>query len=76
MRTREISEYLNKNNISTPAVYRCMKYPYLDIDNYSKSKQWTHTSVYKVSSNKVYSGMTVQGKTNKVSFQASSKNYI
>ncbi len=67
---KEIAEYLNKRNIQTPAQYRCKKYPHLNVDNYTKRKKWTSSSVSKILKNIVYLGHTAQGKTTKVSFKS------
>lgn len=65
-----IAKYLNENNIATPAMYRCQSRPYLDLDNYSKRKEWTSQIICKMLRNEVYLGKTLQGKTSKVSFKS------
>ncbi len=67
---KEIANYLNDKGIATPAVYRCLSRPYLDIENYSKRKEWTSSIVCKMLKNRVYLGHTQQGKTTKVSFKS------
>lgn len=67
---KQISKWLNENNIATPAIYRCQTRPYLNIDNYSKRKEWTSSMICKMLRNKVYLGCTQQGKTSKVSFKS------
>ncbi len=67
---KEIAEHLNNKGVVTPAVYRCLSRPYLDVDNYSKRKAWTSSIVCKMLKNRVYLGHTQQGKTRKVSFKS------
>ncbi len=67
---KEIANYLNENKIATPAVYRCLSRPYLEIENYSKRKEWTSSAICKLLKNRVYLGHTQQGKTTKVSFKS------
>ncbi len=67
-----IADTLNKRGVSTPAVYRCLSRPYLNIDNYSRRKEWTSSMVCKMLKNRVYLGHTQQGKTTKVSFKSKS----
>ena len=66
----EIAKYLNNKSIETPAVYRCNKSPHLNIDNHSKRKEWTSSTICKMLKNRVYLGHTIQGKTEKVSFKS------
>jgi len=66
----DIAKYLNENDIMTPAMYRCSTRPYLNVDNYSKRKEWVSVTVRKMLKNIVYLGHTAQGKTNKVSFKS------
>ncbi len=67
---QEIAEYLNSKGVATPAVYRCLKRPYLDVDAYSTRKEWTSGMICKMLKNEVYLGRTVHGKTRKVSFKS------
>jgi len=66
----DISRYLNGKGIMTPAMYRCHNRPYLNIDNYSKRKEWRPESISKILRNIVYLGHTAQGKTEKASFKS------
>lgn len=66
----EIARYLNSKKIATPAMYRCMAYPNLNLDKYSKRKEWTSSMVCKMLKREVYLGNTVQGKTTKISFKS------
>lgn len=66
----EIARYLNSKNIATPAMYRCLTRPYLNMDDYSKRKEWTSFIVCAMLRNTVYLGHTTQGKTSKVSFKS------
>ncbi len=66
----DIARYLNENNIMTPAMYRCSTRPHLNVDSYSKRKEWIPVTVSKMLKNIVYLGHTAQGKTNKVSFKS------
>lgn len=66
----EIAACLNSRDIMTPAVYRCFLRPYLNIDNYSKRREWTSGAVCKMLKNIVYLGHTAQGKSNKISFKS------
>lgn len=65
-----IAKYLNSRNIATPAMYRCLTRPYLNMDDYSKRKEWTSAIVCELLRNTVYLGHTSQGKTSKVSFKS------
>lgn len=65
-----IARYLNSRNIATPAMYRCLTRPYLNMDDYSKRKEWTSAIVCELLRNTVYLGHTSQGKTSKVSFKS------
>jgi DNA invertase Pin-like site-specific DNA recombinase/predicted Fe-S protein YdhL (DUF1289 family) len=67
---REIARYLNEQGIVTPAVYRCQTRPYLDVDNYTKRKEWTAEGICKLLKKEEYLGKTVQGKTRKISFKS------
>ncbi|WP_442985538.1 recombinase family protein [Sedimentibacter sp. MB31-C6] len=66
----DIAKYLNEKGIMTPAMYRCSTRPYLDIDKYSKRKEWISVTVAKMLKNIVYLGHTAQGKTRKVSLKS------
>lgn len=65
-----IAKYLNSKGVATPAMYRCQSRPHLNLDNYSKRKEWTSQMVCKMLKNEVYLGKTMQGKTSKVSFKS------
>jgi len=65
-----IARYLNNKNIATPAVYRCLTRPYLNVDDYSKRREWTSAIVCELLRNIVYLGHTAQGKSSKVSFKS------
>lgn len=67
---KTIAEHLNYKGIATPAVYRCLSRPYLDINNYSRRKEWTSGMICKILKNRVYLGHTLQGKTTKVSYKS------
>lgn len=69
MKPMDIAHYLNEQAIASPALYRCMKFPYLNIDTYSKHKQWSASTIRKMLINPVYIGTLAQGKTSKVSFK-------
>jgi len=66
----DIARYLNNKGVMTPAMYRCYVKPHLNIDNYSKRKEWTSESISKILRNIVYLGHTAQGKTEKASFKS------
>ncbi len=66
----EIAKCFNQAGYLTPAVYRCFERPYLNLDNYSKRKEWTSSMVCKMLNNEVYLGKLAQGKTTKVSFKS------
>lgn len=70
MRPKEIAERLNTMGVLTPAMYRCKKKPYLNIDNYTQRKEWTSSTISKILHNIVYLGHTAQGKTTRVSFKS------
>ena len=67
---RAIARYLNSKNIATPAIYRCQTRPYLNVDDYSKRREWTSVGVCDLLRNIVYLGHTAQGKSSKVSFKS------
>ncbi len=69
----KIAQYLNYNQILTPSEYRCKKHPHLNIDNYSKYKKWTSSTISKMLKNQIYIGNTSQGKTSKISFKSNLK---
>lgn len=66
----EIAKHMNRAGVATPAEYRCQSRPYLNIDNYSKRREWTSAMVCKMLANEVYLGKTLQGKTSKISFKS------
>lgn len=66
----KIAKYLNDSKIPTPAMYRCIKHENLNIENYSKRKEWTSSTISKMLKNKTYLGHTIQGKTTKISFKS------
>lgn len=70
MKPKEIVDELNDRNIMPPSVYRCNANPKLDIDNYSKHKIWTSSTITKILKNIVYLGHTAQGKTDKLSIKS------
>lgn len=61
---KEISEYLNKKNIKTPAQYLRVKGLSTDI-----SQIWTRASIGKILSNRVYLGDCIRGKTQNISYK-------
>jgi hypothetical protein len=65
-RPSDIADLFNARGIITPAMYRCESRDYLDVDNYSKRKEWTSAIVCKMLRNIVYLGHTAQGKTTKI----------
>ncbi len=69
-RPKAIAESFNARGVLTPAVYRCIKKPHLNADNYSKRKEWTSSMICKILNNMVYVGDMAQGKTSKVSFKS------
>lgn len=66
----DIARILNEKHILTPALYRCSKNPKLNIDNYSKRKEWTSANIQKMLKNITYIGHTAQHKTTKISFKS------
>lgn len=66
----EIARTLNARAVPPPAVYRCMTHDGLDVNRYSRRKEWTSTAVSKMLRNPVYLGHMAQGKTTKVSFKS------
>ncbi len=69
-RPKDIAKKLNSDNIMSPAVYRCFLYPNLNIDNYSKNKEWTSSAVSDILTRETYLGHNLQGKTSKLSFKS------
>lgn len=65
---KDIVRLFNEKQIVPPMVYRCQKYN-LDVDKFSKHKEWTTSSVSKILHNIVYLGHMAQRKTTKVSFK-------
>ena len=66
----EIAKQMNDAGVATPAEYRCESRPYLNIENYSRRREWTSQMVCKMLANEVYLGKTLQGKTSKISFKS------
>ena len=66
----QIAKALNAEGIATPAVYRCLARPYLNLDQYSKRREWTTAMICKKLRNEVYLGRTLQGKSSKISFKS------
>ncbi len=66
----EIAKHMNSLNIYTPAMYRCENNKHLNLDNYSKRREWTSATISKMLRNVVYMGHTAQKKTTKVSFKS------
>lgn len=66
----EIAKCMNEKGVATPAVYRCVQHPYLDVNRYTKRKEWTSAIVCKMLRNETYLGRVVQGKTTKISFKS------
>ena len=66
----DIARHLNNKGIMTPIMYRCHSRPKLDVNKYTKRKEWTSESISKMLRNKVYLGHVVQGKTEKASFKS------
>lgn len=69
-RPKDIADYLNKEGIDSPAVYKCKKYPQCKIDNYSERREWTSANIQKMLKNVVYIGCLEQHKTYKLSFKS------
>lgn len=66
----EIARTFNMRGVLTPAMYRCVKRPYLNVDDYSQRKEWTSAMICKMLRNIVYLGHMAQGKTSKISFKS------
>lgn len=66
----EIARTFNMRGVMTPAMYRCIKRPYLNVDDYSQRKEWTSAMICKMLRNIVYLGHMAQGKTSKISFKS------
>ena len=69
-RPKEIAAHLNSLRLPTPAQYRCQKNRHLNIDDYSKRKEWTSATIGKMLRNVVYLGHMAQHKTTKLSFKS------
>lgn len=65
-----IAKYLNEQKISSPAVYRCQKYPHLKLANYTQKKLWSASTIRKILKNPVYLGHNAQGKSVKNSLKS------
>lgn len=70
LRPIDIVRELEKDNIMSPAVYRCALNTKLNVDNYTKHKQWTSVTITNILKNIVYLGHTAQGKRSKVNFKS------
>ncbi len=66
----DIARDLNERGVPSPAMYRCIKHPHLDINHYTQRQEWTSSTICKILHNCVYLGHTAQGKTSKVSFKS------
>lgn len=66
----QIARCLNGEEIPSPAVYRCLTHPHLDVDTYTKCREWTPSGLSKLLHNVTYLGHTAQGKTKKISFKS------
>ncbi|MBQ8397516.1 MAG: recombinase family protein [Clostridia bacterium] len=66
----EIARQLNAAEIASPAVYRCMTHPHLNIEHYSTHREWTSSGICKLLRNEVYCGSLQQGKTSNISFKS------
>lgn len=71
MLPKEIARSLNLRNVQPPAVYRCSRNPQMNIEDFSKRKEWTSATITKMLRNIVYLGHMAQGKTTKLSFKSS-----
>ena len=65
-----IARQLNASGIASPAVYRCIMHPHLQIDHYSTQKVWTSSGICKLLRNEVYCGSLLQGKSSVISFKS------
>lgn len=66
----DIARILNERKIPSPAVYKCKINPHLELDNYTKRREWTGSNIQKMLKNIVYIGNTAQHKTSKISFKS------
>ncbi len=66
----EMARILNGEKVPTPAVYRCLNRPDLNVEHYTKRREWTPAGISKILRNVTYLGHTAQGKTTKVSFKS------
>ncbi len=64
-----IARELNVSRTPTPMEYRCFQHPHLQIEAFSKRREWTSSTISKLLKNPVYLGHMVQGKTCKYSFK-------
>ncbi len=69
-RPADIAKVLMERHIPTPAEYRCLNNSRLQIEKYSKRREWTSSMLCKMLRNGVYLGQTVHGKTSKLSFKS------
>ena len=65
----EIAKELNSEGVVSPAVYRCMNKPYLNINDYSQNKKWVAGTIQKMVKNIIYLGHMAQGKTKRISYK-------
>lgn len=70
----DIARNLNNKGVQSPSVYRCSNDSTLNVEDFTKRKEWSSAGITKMLRNPVYLGHMTQGKTTKVSFK--SKNVI
>ncbi|MDD4699815.1 MAG: recombinase family protein [Oscillospiraceae bacterium] len=66
----QIARELNRRNVLIPIEYRCEQNPNMNVENYSKRREWTSSTITKMLQNVAYLGHMAQGKTTKVSFKS------
>ena len=66
---KEIAKQLNAEGVPSPAVYRCIVRPWIDVNKISRYQEWTGGAIVKMLKNKVYLGITLAGKTKKISYK-------
>lgn len=66
---KKITNYLNEENIPTPAIYKARNIKTYHIDH-MKNFRWCHSSVKNILSNRTYTGDLAQGKTKKINYKS------
>lgn len=67
---KRIADILNEKGVATPLKYRESGNPFFDVQNSPDAPRWTASGICKMLANRVYLGITEQGKSSKISFKS------